>query len=263
MPRSVVSPASAMKLGMLAFAVAALLASPDAHADEAQAKALVKAMSDYMAAQKSISFQYDTSLEVVTPDDQKLAIVSSGTATIARPDRIRATRTGGFADVELVFDGKTLTLLGKNAKLYGQAEVPGTVDHLVDELREKFHVPVPGADLLMSDVYGVLMADVTDSKDLGSGVIRGKECDHLAFRTEEADWQIWIAQGNEPFPCRYEITSRKVRGYPEYVLDVHDWKASTDASMADFSFTPPQGAKQVKPGELTDIDELPNIYQSK
>src|SRR5262249_4405239 len=158
------------------------------------------------------SFEYDTSLEVVTADDQKLAIASSGTATIGRPDKIRATRSGGFANVELVFDGKTLSLLGKNANVYGQAEVPGTIDHLVDELREKFHVPVPGADLLMADVYDALMADVTDSKDLGSGVIRGKECDHLAFRTEDTDWQIWIAQGDVPFPCRYVITSRKVKG---------------------------------------------------
>jgi hypothetical protein len=78
----------------------------------------------------------------------------------------------------------------------------GTIDHLVDELREKLHVPVPAGDLLMSDVYGALMADVTDTKDLGSGVIRGKECDHLAFRTDATDWQIWIAQGDTPYQQR-------------------------------------------------------------
>ena len=32
---------------------------------------------------------------------------------------------GGFANVEMIFDGKTLTLLGKDANLYTQAEVPG------------------------------------------------------------------------------------------------------------------------------------------
>jgi hypothetical protein len=109
-----------MKIWPAVFAVATLLTSAVAHADEAQVKALVKAMSDYMAAQKSISFEYDTSLEVVSADDQKLAIASSGTASIARPDKLRATRSGGFANVELVFDGKTLTLLGKNANVYGR-----------------------------------------------------------------------------------------------------------------------------------------------
>ena len=96
-----------------------------ASAAEADARNLFKAMSDYMAAQKAISFDYDTNLEIVTKDKQKLGLASSGAITLNRPDKIRATRTGGFADVELLFDGKTLTLLGKTANLYGQLDVPG------------------------------------------------------------------------------------------------------------------------------------------
>jgi hypothetical protein len=188
--------------------------------DEAQAKALFKAMSDYLAAQRAISFQYDTNLDIVTKDGQKLGLASSGAVTLNRPDKIRATRSGGFANVELVFDGKTLSLLGKNANVYVQAEAPGTIDHLVDELRDKFHRPLPGADLLMSDVYNQLMPLVVDVKDLGSGVIDGVECDHLAFRTQEVDWQIWIAQGDRPYPCRYVVTSKQVTGWPQYTIDL-------------------------------------------
>ena len=84
-------------------------------AGEAEAKSLLKAMSDYMAAQKSISFGYDTSLEVVTKDQQKILLASSGTFDLSRPDKFRATRSGGFANVEMVFDGKTLTLIQKSA----------------------------------------------------------------------------------------------------------------------------------------------------
>ena len=57
----------------------------------------------------------------------------------------------------------------------------------VDVLRDKYKRPVPAADLLMADPYKELMPLVVDAKDLGSGVIRGVECDHLAFRTEEVD----------------------------------------------------------------------------
>ena len=60
-------------------------------------------------------------------DDQKLALASSVTLTLKRPDKIRVTRAGGFADVEMPFDGKTLTLLGKNLNLNTQLEVPGTI----------------------------------------------------------------------------------------------------------------------------------------
>ena len=246
-----------------ALALTMVLAPPAAHADEAQAKQLFKAMSDYMAAQKTISFNFDTSFEVITKEDQKIAFASSGSVTLSRPDKIRATRAGGFANVELVFDGKTVSLLGKEANLYAQADVPGTIDNLVDVLRDKFHRPLSGADLLMSDVYGQLMPLVTNVKDLGSGVIRGVECDHFAFRTREVDWQIWITQGDNPHPCRYVVTTKEVKGWPQYTVDVRDWKTGADVAADDFAFTPPAGARKLKPGEFPDADELPSVLVKK
>jgi hypothetical protein len=62
--------------------------------------------------------------------------------------------------------------------------LPGTIDQLVDVLRDKFRRPLPGADLLMSDVYKQLMPLVVNVKDLGSGVINGVECNHLAGRLD-------------------------------------------------------------------------------
>jgi hypothetical protein len=105
---------------------------PEARADEAYAKSQLKVMSDYLASQKAISFAYDTNFEVVTKEQQKLALASLGTVTLNRPDKIRVTRSAGFADNEMLFDGKMLTLLGKTESLYAQLDVPGTLDHLVD-----------------------------------------------------------------------------------------------------------------------------------
>jgi len=68
--------------------------------NDADAKKLLKAMSDYLAAQTAISFGYDTNLEVVTKDHQKLLLASSGAIDLSRPDKIRASRHGGFANVE-------------------------------------------------------------------------------------------------------------------------------------------------------------------
>ena len=233
------------------------------HADEANAKGLLKAMSDYLAAQKAISFDYDSNLELVSTQLQKIGLASSGKVTLNRPDELHATRTGGFANIEMVFDGKTLTLLGKNANLYAQIEAPGTIDQLVDILRDKYHRPVPAADLLMADPYKELMPDVTDAKDLGSGVIRGTECDHLACRTKEVDWQIWIAQGARPYPCRYVITSKKVTGWPQYTLDIWGWKAGTEVASDAFKLEIPASAKQLMPGQVAELNEIPALFSAK
>jgi hypothetical protein len=248
--------------GASALALALVLGtavSSVARAGEAEAKSLLKAMSDYMAGQKAISFDYDANFEIVTTDDQKIDLASSGQVSLSRPDKIRATRVGGFANVEIVFDGKTLTLLGKNANVYTQAEIPGTVDHLIDELKDKYHRPLPAADLLLSNAYDQLMPDVLDVKDLGSGVIGGVECDHLAFRNKEVDWQIWIAQGDHPYPCRFVITSKLVAGGPQYSIQVRNWKAGGDVSSTDFTFKAPSGAKSVDMKDLKTVSEMDDM----
>ena len=78
---------------------------------------------------------------------------------------------------------------------YVQAEVPARSTNLIDQMRDKFAAASGCRPPRDQCVYDGLMADVVNVKDLGSGVINGKECDHLAFRAKEADWQIWIAQG--------------------------------------------------------------------
>ncbi len=230
-------------------------------ADEADAKNLLKSMSDYMAAQQAISFDYDSVLEVVTKEDQMLALASSGTVTLNRPDKLRAKRSGGFADIEMIFDGKTLTLQGKVANVYTRIEVPGTVDNLIDELREKHGVPLPAADLLTSNANDVLMLDVSDVKDLGSGVIGGVECDFLAFRTDEVDWQIWIAQGDQPYPCRYAIVSKKVANGPQYSVQVRNWKTGDEVAKDDFQFDNTTNATEIDLKDFGGLSGLPEHFK--
>jgi hypothetical protein len=81
-------------------------------------------MSDYLAAQQSISLTYDSVFEVVSEDKQKLQLVMSGTVDLVRPDKIRTTRQTGFSDTSMIYDGKTLTFFGKGQNAYIQTEAP-------------------------------------------------------------------------------------------------------------------------------------------
>ncbi len=59
----------ALALGMLA---------PQVQADEAQAREILKAMTDYLEGQPGFSFDVDSSVEIVTTGGQKLTIASPG-----------------------------------------------------------------------------------------------------------------------------------------------------------------------------------------
>jgi hypothetical protein len=234
---------------------ASLCSTPAVALDEGAGK-ILKAMSDYLAGQKAISLTFDSDIEVLTENFQKIQFTSSGQVQLSRPNMIRATRAGGYTDVELTFDGKTATVLGKHINAYAQADAAGSVDSLIHRLRDEFSIAMPGADLLLSDVFGALTADTVEGAHIGQGVIDGVECEHLAFRNDETDWQIWVEIGPRPIPRKYVITSKGTSGAPQYTVRIKDLK--TDATPADaFAFKPPAGAKKVELSALDDVDEIP------
>jgi hypothetical protein len=226
-----------------------------AGAEGADAAGMLKAMTDYVASQKNLSITYDSDIEVITSHLQKIQFTSSGQVQLSRPDKLRVTRTGGYRDLEVVFDGKLVTINDKDAKHYVQVEAEGTADHLIDVLREGHGVVAPGADLLLPHAFDVMMADVIEAEVIGKGVIDGVECDHLAFRNTETDWQIWIESGARPIPRKYVITSKGIAEAPQYTLRIKEWKADVPADA--FAFKPDPSATKIAESDLSDIDEVP------
>jgi hypothetical protein len=251
---------SSMKRAAAAAALSVTVASFGfgARADESgDANTILKAMSDYVTSQKSITAAFNTDIEAVTPELQKIQFASSGEVQLIRPDKIHASRTGGYTNVELFFDGKTFAVEDKKGNVYAQAEAPGSVDQLIDKLRGELGVDMPGADILLSNPYAVLSADVMDAKHIGRGVINGVECEHLAFRNLDTDWQIWIEVGAKPIPRKFVITSKAVTSGPQYTLLITDWKTDAPIAADAFELHAPAGAKKVEFKELSDIDEVP------
>jgi hypothetical protein len=254
--RSCKAPRRRARLTSLAFLLALAAWSP-ASADDADAKNILKAMSDYVTGQQHVRLKYDVDIEVITPQLEKLQFASSGEAALSRPDKLRVTRRGGYTDVELVFDGKTVSVHGKDSNTFAQLELPGSLDQMIDRLRAEHHIEMPGADLLLSNMYEELVAGVIEAKHIGRGIVDGIECEHLAFRNQDTDWQLWVEPGPTPIPRKYVITSKTLAAAPQYTLRIKSWDTNTEHDAKTFAFTPPQGAKSVEFNALADVGELP------
>ena len=251
---------SSMKRLVAAAAVSVALAlfGAGARADESgDANAILKAMSDYLTSQKSITAAFNTDIEAVTPELQKIQFAGSGEVQLIRPDKLHMSRTGGYTNVELFFDGRNFAVENKKGNTYAQTEAQGSIDQLVDQLRDQLGVDLPGADLLLSNPYAVLSADVMDAKHIGRGVINGVECEHLAFRNLDTDWQIWIEAGTKPIPRKFVITSKAVTSGPQYTLLITDWKTDAPIPEDTFALHAPAGTKKVEFKDLSDVDEVP------
>lgn len=247
----------ALPCAALALIVLALAAGPPARADDAGARRILKAMSDYMASQKTLAADFDADLEIITPQIEKLQFSASGKFQLSRPNRLHVVRTGGYSDVELVFDGETATVLNRATGSYAQVKMPGDIDQLLDGLDHQHGINPPGADVLMAGSFQALTAGVIEAKHMGRGVIDGVEAEHLAFRNADTDWQIWVQVGDRPLPLKYVIVSKTLAAAPEYQVRVHNWKVGAPLNSTDFVFTPPKGAKAVPLESLKGIGDLP------
>jgi hypothetical protein len=238
--------------------LAALLCGlPPAQAQTDDAKAILKTSLDYVGQQQTLSLTFDSSIEIITPQLEKIQFTNSGELLLQRPDKLRAHRVGGYADVALVFDGKTVSVLGRHLNAYAQFEGPDNLDALIEALRMGHGIALPGADLLLSNAYEALVAGVLESKHIGRGVIDGVECEHLAFRNADTDWQLWVEVGERPIPRKLVITSKTVNSAPQYSLQIKDWKTEAAPAADAFAFKVPDGATRLEPDALTGLDELP------
>lgn len=234
-------------LACVTLAVACLpwTASAQPAGVDAQADAVFRSMTRYVAGLKQFSAKTENTLEVVTTDGQKIQFSAPATLTVSRPDKLRAERRGDIVEQAFYYDGKSLTLYNPDTKHYATVPAPANIDAMLDFARTKLDVIAPGTDLIDTRSYELLMQDVTAGRYLGLAMVGGQRCHHLAYRGAEVDWQIWIHEGSQPAPCRYVITSKAVAGAPQFSVQIVKWDTSAKVDAGKFRFVPPAGARPV------------------
>ena len=158
----------------------------------------------------------------------------------------------------MFFDGKSVKIYEKDSNGYAQFDAPGNVDQLINGLREGEGAALPGADLLLSNSYELLVVDIMEAKYIGRGIIDGRGCEHLAFRNFDTDWQLWVEAGGQPVPRKMVITSKTMNSAPQYTLRIKSWETGVEMLPSDFTFTPPADAKKLDHNALIELDELPS-----
>ena len=225
----------------LAPTVAPAAAAIDPKADE-----VLKKMSATLKASKSFSFSAHAIVDQATPDGQKIQYAKNQKVQLRRPDKLAADVVGDLDDLQFRYDGKRVTLFNPRTRSYGSADAPATIEDMLDMLAQKYGMVVPLADLAFSDPYKCLTENVRSGQYIGSGYVGDTKCDHLAFRGGAVDWQIWIDQGDKPFPLKIVITFKDSPGYPQYTAFLSDWNLDAQAPDSAFEFSPPADAKKVE-----------------
>lgn len=245
-----------LALGM-ALTVGAI-APAQAQELDPMATEVLQFMSDYLAETEAFSVNADVDFEIVARTGQKLQFSSYASLVMQRPTGLFFQRRGPLADAEVFFNGSQITIFGRRINSYANIPLSGTIDDAILTMEAETGLPFPGADLMFSNPYEVLMEGVESSTYLGTGYIDGVEVHHLAFREADVDWQIWVQTGDVPLPMKYVITTKWVTGAPEYSIRLRDWNTNPQIPANRFTFTPPAGTtllEALPPSELEDYRE--------
>lgn len=210
-----------------------------------QADQLLKAMCDYLAGLQSFTFRSAAVDEVVTKSGRKIQVASDSQVAVQRPNRLRSEQLASSSGMAFWYDGKAMTLYCASTDTYGTVAAPPTLDDTIDLARKKFQIEAPGADLLFSHPYDILMEQVTAGQFMGRETINGIAANHLAFEGHDVDWQVWIQDGTNPLPLRFVITTKTMKSQPEFSVQLSHWQPQATIADSTFVFQPPPGAKPV------------------
>jgi hypothetical protein len=236
---------------LMTLAVAtALLNSPTVRAHspgvDPAAVEILERMTDYISNLQQFTVHTDNTLEDYLDSGQRVDISIAARVAVRRPNKIHAERLGDLISQDFYYDGETLTLYNPSDGVYATVPAPGTIEELLDYTRESLGLVIPVSDLVYRNVLAIMMQDVTAAVVVGKTVIDGVICDHLAFSRPGVDFQVWVAEGDRPVPCKYVITDTSTPAYVSTVTVMSDWNLAPALSDASFNFAAPDGSRRIE-----------------
>jgi hypothetical protein len=210
------------------------------------AKAILMRMADFLSKSPRMSVTVHSSYDALQGEGDKVEWNDVREVTLNRPDRLRInTQRSDGARSLLVFDGKEITTFDESSKTYAQASHPGSVDDAVVYFVHDLGMRLPLAVLLMSRLPAELQQRVQSVEYVEKTATLSAPAHHIAGQTATVDFQLWIADGDQPMPLRAVLTYKEAPGQPQFRAQFSDWNFDSQAPESAFMFTPPEGAKKI------------------
>jgi len=219
-------------------------ARAQAPAVDPEAVRILKRMTDHLAGVQQFSVRSQNIIEDLYASRHRVDYDISGAVTVKRPNKMRFSRAGDW-NQRFFYDGKTMALYNPNEKVYATKPAPDTLEKMIELARENVGIVLPAADLVYRNAFSLLMQDVTLAAVVGKAVINGVKCDHLLFSRPGVDFQVWVAEGEQPWPVKYVVTETGTPARLSITTFLSDWKTAIDVDDAQFVFVPPKGTQAI------------------
>lgn len=229
---------------ILATAIAAVAACGGGQPDTPEARSkrgleIVDAVGRHVAEAQTISFTTHEEGERIRRSGRKDPVSIQQEVRVRRPDRLLLKGTGNL-DLEVFYDGKQITLISHQERVYGVVAASGPLTEIIPGVIDRFDVPFPVGDLIAFTAVERLVNEETTGGWVGDEALNGRAVAKVAWQHPNLDWTIWVAKDGPPLLHRLEIHFKARRGSPRRAYDFTNWTFNGEIPEATFAVNVPQ-----------------------
>ena len=201
---------------------------------------------EFLSKAGSFSFTAEQEYDALQGNGQKIEFGGVHKITVVRPDKVRSDIISRDGSKKLfVFDGKDIYYSDIDDNVYASVPRPGDINQAIDYFTEDLQMPLPLGQLISSDVSEWVKKEIYAGGFVDQATINGVLCDHLAFRTENIDFQVWIAAEGDPLQMRLVIDYKNAPGEPQFRAMLKDWNFKPEVSDSLFVFKPAENMQKI------------------
>ena len=219
--------------------------APPAPERDAKALAAVKKMSDRLQQAKTFSLKARVTMELPASGGVLATFVNDASATVQRPDKLAAVRSGDLPEFRFAYDGKTMTISTPGNGRWATAAAPPTLEAMLIAAGEQAGLSFPFDEILVADPYAVITRDLTQATLVGQATLGGKKTDHVLLTSPRLELQLWNDQATS-LPVRVAVVYADSPLRPHFSIDYSEWKLDPKLPASTFALTMPKGATPVE-----------------
>ena len=201
---------------------------------------------EFLSKAGSFSVTAEVEYDALQGNGERIEFGGVRKITVVRPDKMYAeiTERDGTKK-EFVFDGKDIYYADIEQNVYASVPRPGNINQAVRYFTEDLQMPLPLGQLISSGVSGMVKKEIYAGGFVEQSTINGVLCDHLAFRTKNIDFQVWIASEGDPLLMRLVIDYKNAPGEPQFRAMLKDWNFKPAVSDSLFVFKPGENMQKI------------------
>lgn len=209
---------------------------------EPKAIALLKAMSDRLAAARSMTFTAVTTYESPSRIGPPLVYTTLSEVTLQRPSQLRVLTPGDGTATEFYYNGKTLTAYSPRENLVAIAEAPANLDAALKLAYDAADIYFPFTDVIVSNPYQDITEGLKTAFVMGqSQVVGGTTTDIVVVANDKVFAQIWIGS-DDKLPRMIRAVYRDDPSRLRHQVEFDQWKLDIPISADAFTSSQAQQA---------------------